>query len=72
MKRDGSVYYPKLESEIVLRGIHKQDIQKHLNCKMGTFMLKLNGERRFTLDEAIKIQEACFPDVSVNDLFRHE
>lgn len=72
MRRDGSTYYPRLESEIILRGIRKQDIQKQLNCKMATFVLKLNGERRFTLDEAIRLQEEFFPDISVNELFRHE
>ncbi len=72
MKRDGSTYYPILESEIILRGIRKQDIQRQLSCKMATFVLKLNGERRFTLEEAIQIQEEFFPDLTVNELFRHE
>nr|DAV17046.1 MAG TPA: hypothetical protein [Caudoviricetes sp.]DAZ53729.1 MAG TPA: hypothetical protein [Caudoviricetes sp.] len=33
---------------------------------------KLNGNLRFSLDEAIRIQETFFSDVSVNQLFRHE
>lgn len=35
-------------------------------------ILKLNGNLRFSLDEAIRIQETFFSDVSVNQLFRHD
>lgn len=72
MKRDGTAYYPVLESEIILRKISKKDIYQLLDVQPNTFTLKLNGNLRFSLDEAIRIQETFFPDVSVNQLFRHE
>lgn len=72
MKRDGTAYYPLLESEIILRKISKKDIYQLLDVQPNTFTLKLNGNLRFSLDEAIRIQETFFPDVSVNQLFRHE
>ena len=72
MKRDGTVYYPVLESEIILRKISKKDIYSLLGLQANTFTLKLNGNLRFSLDEAICIQETFFSDVSVNKLFQHE
>lgn len=72
MKRDGTAYYPLLESEIILRKISKKDIYQLLDVQPNTFTLKLNGNLRFSLDEAIRIQETFFSDVSVNQLFRHE
>lgn len=72
MKRDGTAYYPVLESEIILRKISKKDIYQLLDVQPNTFTLKLNGNLRFSLDEAIRIQETFFSDVSVNQLFRHE
>lgn len=72
MKRDGTAYYPALESEIILRKISKKDIYSLLCLQANTFTLKLNGNLRFSLDEAIRIQETFFPDISVNQLFRHE
>ena len=72
MKRDGTAYYPVLESEIILRKISKKDIYSLLGLQANTFTLKLNGNLRFSLDEAIRIQETFFPDISVNQLFRHD
>lgn len=72
MKRDGTAYYPVLESEIILRKISKKDIYSLLCLQANTFTLKLNGNLRFSLDEAIRIQETFFPDISVNQLFRHD
>ncbi len=72
MKRDGTAYYPVLESEIILRKISKKDIYQLLDVQPNTFTLKLNGNLRFSLDEAIRIQETFFSDVSVNQLFQHD
>ena len=72
MTRDGTAYYPLLESEIILRKISKKDIYQLLDVQPNTFTLKLNGNLRFSLDEAIRIQETFFSDVSVNQLFRHD
>ena len=72
MRMDGSTYYPVLESEIILRNITKKEMREFLGVEQSTFVTKLNGTRRFSLDEAIRLQEEFFPDISVNELFRHK
>ena len=72
MRRDGSTYYPVLESEIILRNTTKKKMREFLGVEQSTFVTKLNGTRRFSLDEAIRLQEEFFPDISVNELFRHK
>ena len=64
MRKDGSAYYPVLEREIILRDLTKKEMRKFLNLEQSSFVLKLNGMRRFSLDEAIQLQENFFPDVS--------
>lgn len=46
--------------------------KKCTKLKYNTLCKKVNGELRFSLDEAIRLQEEFFPDVTVNELFRHE
>lgn len=71
MKRNGEAYFPRLESELILRGIPKKELQNCIGCKANTFTLKLNGKLRFSLDEAVQIQQAFFPEISIVELFRH-
>lgn len=72
MKRDGSAYYPRLEAEMILRHITRLDLKDCIKLKYNTLCKKVNGELRFSLEEAIKIQETYFQDISVNELFQHE
>ena len=72
MRKDGSAYYPVLEREIILRDLTKKEMRKFLNLEQSSFVLKLNGMRRFSLDEAIQLQENFFPDVSIIQLFQHD
>lgn len=72
MKRDGSAYYSKLESEMILRHVTRLNLSDCISVKYNTLCKKLNGEFCFSLDEAIKIQETYFSDISVNELFWHE
>ena len=72
MRKDGSAYYPVLEREIILRDLTKKEMRKFLNLEQSSFVLKLNGMRRFSLDEAIQLQENFLPDVSINQLFQHD
>ena len=72
MRKDGSTYYPVLEHEIILRNITKKEMRDFLGLEQSGFVLKLNGMRRFSLEEAIRLQEEFFPDLTVNELFRHE
>ena len=72
MKRDGSAYYPRLEAEMILRHVTRLDLKDCIELKYNTLCKKVNGELRFSLDEAIRIQETFFSDVSVNQLFQHD
>lgn len=72
MKIDGSAYYPRLEAEMILRHVTRLNLKDCIKLKYNTLCKKVNGELRFSLDEAIRIQETFFSDVSVNQLFRHE
>lgn len=71
MKKDGSVYYPTLEAKLAENGITKKSIRLLIAVNHATFCNKLNGKNDFLLQEAIKIQETYFPDISVNELFRY-
>ncbi len=72
MRKDGSVYFPMLEAEMGRRGIQKEHFRQLLGIDYSSVSQKVNGHRKFLLDEAIHIQEAFFPDVSINELFRHK
>lgn len=72
MKRDGSAYYPRLEAEMILRHVTRLDLKDCIELKYNTLCKKVNGELRFSLEEAIRIQETFFSDVSVNQLFQHD
>ncbi len=72
MKIDGSAYYPRLEAEMILRHVTRLNLKDCIKLKYNTLCKKVNGELRFSLDEAIRIQETFFSDVSVNQLFRHD
>ena len=72
MKIDGSAYYPRLEAEMILRHVTRLNLKDCIKLKYNTLCKKVNGELRFSLDEAIRIQETFFSDVSVNQLFQHE
>lgn len=67
-----NIFYPALEAEIRKRRIKKKDIAEMLCLKQNGFFYKLSGRRKFSVDEAIKIQETWFPDIPVNELFKHE
>lgn len=71
MKSDGIAYFSKLESERILKRVTRKDLCECIEVKYNTLCKKLNGELRFSLDEAIKIQETFFPDITVNELFKH-
>lgn len=64
------IVYPALEAEISRHDIKKYAIAESLGIQAQTLSKKLGGEIKFTVDEAIQIQEQWFSDISVNELFR--
>lgn len=72
MKKNGKTYYPRLEAEIIKRGLLKGDICKRLSINRASLCYKLNGERPFTLEQAFTIQKTWFPGIPMEALFFHE
>ena len=71
MKKNGIVYYPKLESEIVKRGILKKEIEMTISLNHATFCNKLNGKSQFTLEQGLTIWKTWFSDIPIEELFEH-
>ncbi len=68
MKNSNEVFFPTLEAEIARRGIPKKEIEKAIGVAHVTFTRKLNGERKFTLDDIVIICK-MFPDIPFLKLF---
>ncbi|MBR1529908.1 MAG: XRE family transcriptional regulator [Oscillospiraceae bacterium] len=64
------IVYPNLEAEIAGHGIRKYKIAENLEITPRTLSKKLSGEVRFTVEEAIQIQEQWFSNLPINELFR--
>ncbi len=72
MKKSGEVYYPKLEAEIVRRGVQKKDIYGLLEIDRSSLTNKLNGKSSFTVEQALLIWKKWFSDISIDKLFEKE
>lgn len=74
----GKVYYcyNVLADEMKKKKINQRDIAILLDEHECNISKKINGmyssgyNAHFSLEEAIKIQEELFPDMSVNELFK--
>ncbi|MDE5884010.1 MAG: hypothetical protein K2H29_02885 [Oscillospiraceae bacterium] len=62
--------FPVLEHEIKARRIKKKEISNLLGIQPRTLSKKLNGEILFSLEDAIKIRENWFKDISIEKLFQ--
>ena len=62
--------YRNLEAEIVRAGYTKKEVAEKLDYRLGTFYSKLNGDTKFTLDEALKIRNEFFPEMEIEYLFK--
>lgn len=63
------VMYPNLAAEIARRGIKKKAICEAIGVTYRCLHNKMNGVTPITWDEACKIQQEFFPDVSKDVLF---
>ena len=61
--------YPNLEAEMARIGLKRKSLAEVLNVRVATIYDKLNGKYPFTLDEALKIKETFFPNLTVDYLF---
>lgn len=61
--------YPNLNAEMSRIGIEQKDIAKCINKGADAVSLKINGKRVWLLEEAKKIKNTFFPDLSIEYLF---
>lgn len=64
--------YRNLEAEMARKNIPRKDLAELLGVRYATVIDKLKGKSRFTLDEAFKIKDKYFPDLSFEYLFETE
>lgn len=61
--------YRNLEAEMARHKVTKTDIAKLLELRYATVLDKMNGHSRFFYDEAKKIKEQFFTEISLEYLF---
>lgn len=61
--------YSNLIGEFAKAHINYVDVAKALNITRDTLRYKLSGKRPFTIDEAYKIRDLFFPNMSIEQLF---
>lgn len=68
--KGSDIMYKKLEAQIAYRGISKKQIAHAINMKYNTFLSKMRGKSKFTLDEAVCIKEYLKEDIAIEELFK--
>lgn len=61
--------YKNLEAEMARLGITRGNLAEILNVRYATIIEKMNGKSRFYYDEAMKIKNTLFPELSLEYLF---
>lgn len=59
-----------LRGEMAKKGISIEELAKLLGIHRNSVANKLNGDTSFTIDEAFKIHEVYFPQLSLDFLFQ--
>ena len=62
--------YKELEARIANRRISKKQLATDINMKYSTFLSKMSGKSKFTLDEAVYIKDYLQEDIAIEELFR--
>lgn len=58
-----------LLAEMIRRDVTRQQIADSISVSYGTALTKINGNYEFTVEEARKIKEEFFPDLTIEYLF---
>ena len=61
-----------LIGEMAKKKITKEDISIVLGIHWNSVANKINGNSSFSVEEALKIRNAFFPEWKIEDLFRRE
>ena len=68
--RGCDIMYKELEARIANRRISKKQLATDINMKYSTFLSKMSGKSKFTLDEAVYIKDYLQEDIAIEELFR--
>ncbi len=61
-----------LKGEMAKRRIKIEDIANVLQIHRNSASNKINGETSFSIDEAVKVKETFFPELSLKFLFEKQ
>ncbi len=61
--------YKEIELIIFSDKLSKSEIASQLEMSYNTFLLKLKGKYKFSLDEAVKLKEILKTEKTVEELF---
>lgn len=61
--------YRNLLAEMARKGISKKDIAVFMKVRYATIVDKVNGKYPFKVDEAFKIKQKFFPELTIDYLF---
>ena len=64
--------YPLLRKKMKEQKVTIVKLAALLGLSRRGVQLKINGKNPFRLDESIRIQEECFPDIELKELFTRE
>ena len=64
--------YMNLKGEMAKKGITNESIANLLKIHRNSVYNKINGESKFSIDEALAIRNAFFPNYEVDTLFGEE
>lgn len=64
--------FRNLEAELARKGFIKGDLAKLLGVRYATVIDKTKGRSQFSIDEAFRIRDNFFPDLTLDYLFAQE
>ena len=64
--------YLNLKGEMAKRDITTEKISNLLNLHRNSVSNKLKGLSSFSIDEAMKVKDAYFPDCAIEELFKKD
>lgn len=64
--------YANLRAEASRKGLTYEEMARRLGVNYATLSRKLSQKTRFTLQEAFKLRDTCFPDRALEYLFEED
>lgn len=65
-----NVFFENLRVEMARRCLSLKDISEATCMNRNTLGAKFSGKKKLYLDEAVRIQQCCFPDCEIDYLFK--